>query len=193
MLDIYSCITDVPFGQNTEYWEKQIHDVPLSKEVNRESFIIDRCKDKRVLNLGSASGLLHTKIKEVAKQAIGVDKIEPADFIVDLDYNPHMCPTMGFDLIIAGEIIEHLTNPGYLLRKLKDYIVPMIVTLPNCVNMVMDYWNNEGKENVNRDHVAWYSYTTAKCLFEKCGWTVSEFYWYGGKSRIREGIIFVVV
>lgn len=189
--DIYSAMGEAHPGYGQEYWDKQIHDVPLSSVVDRELFIADRCRSKRVLNIGSTSGGLHEKIKAVAAVVWGIDK-ESADFIMDLD-GDFVVPEVSPELIVAGEILEHLTNPGSLLQALKWYRAPLVVTIPNAHASVNIAWTVKGKENVNRDHVAWYSYNTAKCLFEKCRWRVSEFYWYNGQPRTAEGLVFVVV
>jgi hypothetical protein len=194
--DIYSALGDAPMGQDQEYWDKQIHCVPESKVVGREKFILDRCKGKKVLNLGCASGTLHNRIMEVAEISWGIDKNCHEHFLIDLDKDPILPDLKEVfpQLIVAGEILEHLTNPGMLLNKLHCYgPISMIATLPNAHAKINQYWIKLQKENVNKDHVAWYSYHTAKCLFEKCGWTVSEFYWYGGKPYTAEGLIFVVV
>jgi hypothetical protein len=48
-----------------------------------------------------------------------------------------------------------------------------------------------GTENVNVDHVAWYSWRTLKTLLDRYGYPIREFYWYKGRPRFAEGIIVV--
>lgn len=186
-----------------EYIQKMMHKVPEAESVkDREAFIVERCKGKRVLNLGCASGALHEKIKAVAAHLRGIDKSEPADEIVDLDTIEPGETGLGiyyvdigepmFDLIVAGEILEHLSNPGNFLRSLKTFNCPVILSVPNAFCHPGKRWIDVGYEHVNPDHVAWYSWHTLKVLVERCGFTVREFYWYRGKPLTAEGLIFVV-
>jgi hypothetical protein len=47
-------------------------------------------------------------------------------------------------------------------------------------------------ENVNKDHGAWYSWKTLTTLLERHGFTIREFYWYGGDGPTAQGLIMVV-
>lgn len=187
-----------------EYIQKMMHKVPEAECVkDREAFIIERCKGKSVLNLGCASGSLHGKIKAVAARVYGVDKNQPCDLQQDLDSIEYIDPYWEsattnvmeravFDIAVAGEILEHLSNPGNFLRCLKDMNCPVIITVPNAFCHPGKRWIDVGYEHVNPDHVAWYSWHTLKVLVERCGFTVREFYWYRGKPLTAEGLIFVV-
>jgi hypothetical protein len=68
----------------------------------------------------------------------------------------------------------------------------MLISVPNAMLSISDGWLHKGIENVNRDHVAWYSYTTLKTLVERFGFEVKDFYWYNGQPMTAEGIIFIV-
>ena len=50
----------------------------------------------------------------------------------------------------------------------------------------------QGLENVNKDHVAYYSYKTMMTLFNRYEYEVIEWYWCKGKPRVSEGIVFIV-
>ena len=172
-----------------EYVAKMMHWVPEGKVVNRVLYILERCKGKRVLNLGSASGELHKAIVAVAQSVIGVDKDEPADLIVDLDRQPYAIGQPAVDVIVAGEILEHLANPGSLLKALRILKRPLIITAPNAAATGLGYFMSRGYENVNPDHVAWYSYHTLKTLLGRYQFEIEDFAWYHGKPRLAEGLI----
>jgi len=186
-----------------EYRERMIHKIPDAPVVDREAFIVKACKGKKVLNLGSngtdSESILHKAIKEVAHVAVGVDRTN-SDFNCDLDEQAVGLWTFlasddnGFqprkpNLIIAGEILEHLGNPGNLLKTLRGFQCPVIITVPNAFANGSHRLMEEGFENVNKDHVAWYSYRTLKTLVERYGFSVSEFCWYKGRVRFAEGLI----
>lgn len=182
-------------SHGSDYIQKMMHKVPEAECVkDREAFIIERCKGKRVLNLGCASGTLHGKIKAVAASVYGIDKQKPCDAIIDLDWIDHYDQQHWpeAELVVMGEILEHLSNPGQLLRLLKRNEQTVLITVPNAFCHPGKRWIDVGYEHVNPDHVAWYSWHTLKVLVERCGFTVREFYWYRGKPLTAEGLIFVV-
>lgn len=146
-----------------------------------------------------ASGPLQDLIYATCKKCYGIDVNPPTtprdDFVVmDLDGPRHKIPKWpGVEFVLCGEVLEHLANPGRLMEQLKDYGLPVIITVPNARSesgrMLLV---KKGIENVNCDHVAWYSYRTLRTLVERYGFTVDEFYWYNGKPLTAEGLIFVV-
>ncbi len=205
MASIYSCLgdyrlRDIEILQGHDYIDKMMHAIPDAPVVkDRADFIVERCKGKRVLNLGCASGGLHQRIKAVAAFLIGVDRVlGTADIQVDLDFQPHMLYTdyhkdwLSPELIVAGEILEHLANPGLVLTACRRHQCPMLITVPNAFHSAGLRWMKDGYEQVNPDHVAWYSYRTMKTLVERYSFTIQEFYWYNGKPLTAEGMIFVV-
>jgi hypothetical protein len=194
--DIYSLLepyTRYPHAP-AQYIDAMLHDVPKAPVAAREKYILEQCRDKRVVNFGSASGALHEAIRAVAKRAIGVDRNEPCDVTMDFEKTPHIKPAVpsGNDLLICGEVLEHLSNPGRFLEALREFSLPVILTVPNAFAEVSRRHMANGVENVNLDHVAWYSYRTMKTLLERHGFKIDEFCWYNGKPYIAEGLIFKV-
>jgi 2-polyprenyl-3-methyl-5-hydroxy-6-metoxy-1,4-benzoquinol methylase len=111
--------------------------------------------------------------------------------VVDLDAEPDkVCDFAGkVDVVLCGEILEHLSNPGRLLDAVRKLAVPIIVTVPNAFSSVGMRWIAKAKENVNKEHVAWYSYHTLKTLLERHGYELAEFFWYKGKPLVAEGLV----
>ena len=194
-MSIYDCLT--PFAlqpierrQGPAYIDKMCHPVPDAPVVDRIQYILAHCRNKRVLNLGSASGDLHKRICEAATSVIGVDKNHPADILLDLDEAPQ--PSGTFDLVVAGEILEHLSNPGSCLKAIRTLGCPLLITVPNALCSNGSHWIKQGYEIVNRDHVAWYSYHTLKTLVERYNFNVVRFAWYNGQPGTAEGLIMLV-
>lgn len=188
--------------QTAEYRAKMLHKIPDLPVIDREPFILKRCKDKRVLEFG-ASGPLHRAIKEVVgheENILGVD-LNPADESVvrfDLDdVRHHELPGiyMDPDVIVCGEILEHLTNPGWFLTRLKQEHpgVPVIFTVPNAFSAAGAKHMLSGNENVNKDHVCWYSYTTLTTLLTKVGFEILSSAWYKGDPLVAEGLVMVAI
>jgi len=182
----------------SEYWEKQVHPVPASRVVDRIGFLVDRCTGKTIVHIG-CDGPLDAVLRKAATRCYGIDKtaMDRPDYArVDLDQlagadtMPHWAL---IDLIVCGEVVEHLSNPGYFLETLKkQYPVPVVLTVPNAFSLAGQAWLvKRGRENVNKDHVCYYSYTTLKELLRRAGYTLTEHYWYGGKPYVSEGLIVV--
>ena len=190
-------------GPSEAYRAKQVHQVPEAPTVDRAVFVLSRCKGKVVLDIG-ASGEMHNVIALVTSKCYGIDReTGPGITVIDLDSlmpNPpghmdlrHWC-FPGVEVIVCGEVIEHLSNPGNFLNWLRRSWpgVPVIVTVPNAFCSINQRAMRKGHENCNIDHVAWYSPRTIKTLLGRAGYTIKEFAWYGkGESGFTEGLICV--
>lgn len=194
------------------YVAKQLHKVPKATTVDRTVFILQRVAGKRVLEFG-ASGPMHDGIVKAAASVVGVDKMAAPGVVVrDLDeiedtpesfagrhwlrhlyFEDEHGATIRPDVIVCGEILEHLSNPGWFLTRLRrEYPgVPVVVSVPNAFSAGGQAWLKKGIENVNRDHVAWYSPKTLAVLLGRCGYAINEFHWYGGDGPTAEGLIVV--
>lgn len=187
-----------PIGKvrTPEYIAKMMHPVPESTVVDRAAFIIERCKGQRVLEFG-ASGWLHDKIRQIAAAYLGVDRQDASGVVgfdlddVEQDALPDVNPFPT--IVVCGEVLEHLTNPGWFLQRLRaQYLVPVLITVPNAFSSAAaKHIKDDGNENVNVDHVAWYSYRTLRTLLERYGYVIEEFYWYQGQPFTAEGMIVV--
>src|SRR5215471_10772071 len=125
------------------------------RRVDRISFLIERARGKRVLHLGCAAAYLdlakdphlHAQLAAVANELWGLDlsaraisQLREAGFanlicgdaerLGDIDD----LRDQHFDVIIAGELIEHLSNPGLFLNGCKALCsadTELILTTPN--------------------------------------------------------------
>lgn len=176
------------------YAAKMLHPLPAVSVVDRARFILDRVKGKRVLEFG-ASGPMHDGIVKVAASCLGVDREDgPGVVGFDLDDVRRIgLPGDGdeFDVIVCGEVLEHLSNPGWFLTRLRRIFpgVPVLVTVPNAYSAVARAHALRGIDNVNRDHVAWHSPRTLQTLLERAGYRVTTWHYYHGEPRTAEGLI----
>lgn len=182
----------------TVYQERMVHPVPALPVVERVKFVLEACTGKVVLDIGAAQGPLHEGIVQVAAAAYAMDKtaMTATNFIyADLDqcHERELAVVAGVQVIICGEVLEHLSNPGHFLDRLGDAYpgVPVIITAPNAMSHKAQYQIARGIENVNRDHVAYYSYWTLRWLLERSSFTVQSGAWYEGQPRTAEGLILV--
>lgn len=160
--------------------------------------ILNYCRNKTVLDLGCidpeaiqermAEGIwLHSRIKEGAQRVIGIDILE--DYILklresgfdirygDVEHLEKLELDEKFDVIVAGDVIEHLFNPGLFLDGVKRFFKKdacMIITTPNCFAPLRTLHTFLNRELVNRDHTCWYSYNTLRQLLELKGYKIKE-------------------
>lgn len=91
-----------------------------------------------------------------------------------------------FDLVIAGEVIEHLSNPAAMLQGIKPLLAPdgeLVVTVPSayCAFRFASYAASGVRGNpepVHPDHVAYYSETTLTHLLDIEGYDVVDLSFY---------------
>jgi 2-polyprenyl-3-methyl-5-hydroxy-6-metoxy-1,4-benzoquinol methylase len=174
------------------YDAKMMHALPAAETVDREAFFCRHATGKAVLEFG-ASGRLHEALMQVAARYVGIDReAAPGVLAFDLDdIEAGPLPQVACDLILCGEILEHLSNPGWFLTRLRrQYLAaPLIVSVPNAFSAIAARHVAHSIENVNRDHVAWYSPTTLGTLLTRAGYTIGQLFYYHGTGPTSEGLV----
>lgn len=94
-----------------------------------------------------------------------------------------------FDVVVAGEIIEHLENPGLFLRNLRRHLRPrgvLILSTPNPFywRQVWKIWRY-GVPQVHEEHVNWQDPITLRELLSRTGFDLVEGYWVETKGRFQ--------
>jgi len=85
-----------------------------------------------------------------------------------------------FELVVCGELIEHLDAPGPLLRNVKRMLRPgglCVLTTPNpwYLNPIVKNCLGATVFEENADHVAWFDPWTIAALAERCGLRLARF------------------
>lgn len=83
-----------------------------------------------------------------------------------------------FDVVFAGDLIEHLSNPGQFLTACAKQLSAngrLVLTTPNCFNLFnLTEKLSKYEPTVNSDHTMYFNYKTLGKLLEKNGFTVSD-------------------
>ena len=183
------------------YQEKMVHPFPDTEVIDRISFILHKCTDKIVMDIG-CGGPLHGQILKVAKRAYGIDRVKTEyPDVVQTDISQGVLAPLippDVELILCCEIVEHLSNPGIFLDSLKQFEAEKLFSVPNAFGKTQPHWIIKGKENVNSEHVAWYSWYTFQNLLKRHGYKIKDFYWYDNPDSIQqhglnEGLVFVTI
>lgn len=178
---------------SADYVDKMIHKIPRAPVFDRAEYLLKVSQGKVIFDIG-ASGPMSEALQKEAKEYHGADIIQDRKmanfYVINLDRVNKLPDIPGLELIIAGEVIEHLSNAGHFLDLLYDVGVQVILTTPNARSAAGLQHNSQGIENVNKEHVAWYSYHTLKVLTERHGFKTLLWGWYNGKPYTAEGLIF---
>ncbi len=185
--------------------------------VDRVEFIKKACRNRKVLHLGCTNYpytqdsidknmLLHFELEEIAGDLYGFDFDRAGlDILVkhgsqnlfqaDLERLDEVELDKKFDVIIAGEMIEHLNNPGLFLQGIKRFMnaeTDLLITTVNAYSaMRFALYGLRGKggenEPVHPDHVAYYSYKTLKLVVERNNLELRKFCFYdvGPEHRVH--------
>ncbi|MDP1695952.1 MAG: methyltransferase domain-containing protein [archaeon] len=162
---------------------------------DKTNIIVKECRNKSVLDLGivdhdvkyeQKKDWLHRKLKNVAKDILGLDLNEEAIKILkNKGYNVVSANAENFNLknkfevIVAGDLIEHLNNVGMFLNSVKKHMNKdsiFIATVPNCLSI--SNWLELiffGRiKYINDEHTIWYDANTIKRVFENHGFIIKE-------------------
>ena len=178
------------------------------KLVQRLDFIRNECRGKKVLHLGCTNypytneaiangALLHNELEKIADEVYGFDFDQKGIEILEKNGSRHLYQAdlekldevpldKTFDVIIAGEMIEHLNNPGLFLQGIQRFMnaeTRLIITTINAY-CGMRFWQyflrgkNGFNEPVHPDHVAYYSYSTLSLVITRRNLAVEDFLFY---------------
>jgi hypothetical protein len=170
------------------------------RHIDREATILELVARKRVLHLGAvghdgtAEGdperryqdSLHGKIERVAAGVIGVDtnsgvisEYVQAGVSTMLVGDVEQLGTLDlegpFDVILSGNVIEHLSNPGRMLDGMQALSHPgttILVTTPHAFGLAQYVRYVLGRFRESPDHVATFNGPALANLIQRHGFRV---------------------
>jgi len=143
------------------------------------AYCSDLCMDKKVLHIGCSDypifnlgTNMHLKLVDFASELHGCDPngLEELKGYYDGIYFKDIAEVdREYDVVLVPNIIEHLENPGALLKELfKIKFKQMFVLVPNySIYTQASYQEGVFTERIHPDHFAWYSPYTLWNLFKK--------------------------
>lgn len=166
---------------------------------DREAYLVNVCRNKVVLHLGCADALhfdghlrtgrhLHVLISAVAREAYGVDLDQRAieklrdqyglcNLYVRNIEHLHEKFDLEFDVILAGEVIEHLSNPGRFLESVGHYMshkTLLILTTPNLFGLKMFLHSIVGNQRIHPDHSLGFTFSLLENILSRHNYTIVE-------------------
>jgi SAM-dependent methyltransferase len=174
---------------------------------SRWSFILKRCEGRSVLHLGfvgetdgslqvkvNAFGdglVLHPHLTRAASEVVGVDRDEHAVkaiqskfqegglFVGDVEHLEQLPFDRTFDVILCGDLIEHLSCPGLALEGMRRFMSPhseLIISTPNAFALLANIRFTLGRFREGNEHVAAYSKFTLPVVLERHHLKMTELY-----------------
>lgn len=152
----------------------------------RIQLILDRAEGPTILDLGAvqhdatkanSDNWLHDHLREEFHEVIGVDILaEEVEALNEQGYDMKCADVeqMDFpikaDTIVAGELIEHLSNPGLMLDRVHEHLHDdgkLIISTPNPWAWIFLKRLTFGYMEINSEHTAWFGPTVMRQLLER--------------------------
>jgi len=144
-----------------------------------------------VLDLGCSGGLLAERARALGHRVVGVDVLELPEargrfdrFIrADLDRGlPEEVEQEGpFDIVLAGDVLEHVREPGLLLEQARSVMVPrgaLIASVPNFghwyvrARAVLGVFDYDQRGLLDRTHVRFFTRRSIERQLRQAGFKI---------------------
>ena len=144
----------------------------------------------RVLDVGCSDGQFGALVRQQGHRVDGVDLVkhegvsQRLDHFIEADVSEGLpYDIQSYDVVIAGDILEHVVDPETLLKNLRDHLDPggeIMVSVPNFA-----HWYPRGKVAFGRfdydqrgpldhTHVRFFTRRTFERLINDCGLVIVE-------------------
>lgn len=171
-------------------------EIPLEDKNNSQKLSIDLIGyNKKILEIGTSTGYVTRILREHKNIITGIEIDEDAALIASqycnrmiigdveaLDFEKNF-ESSSFDVILCGDILEHLVNPRNLLIKLKKYLKDegyLVVSLPNFLHgdVLLNLFNGDFRYEpvglLDETHLRFFGLKNIYRLFTECGYRITN-------------------
>lgn len=152
---------------------------------------------KRVLELGCSTGYMSRDLAARGCHVTGVERDPTAaktaraycEAVYELDLNvPSWFSALGtvdFDIILLGDVLEHLVRPDETLVGLQGLLNSdgsLVISLPNVVHwatrlkVLSGQFNYESFGTLDHTHLRFFTAKTARAMIEAAGYHITKFH-----------------
>jgi glycosyltransferase involved in cell wall biosynthesis len=145
----------------------------------------------RILDLGCSGGALAQRLTEAGHEVTGVDVVEVpgvrdrmARFVrADLDAGIPSDVGVGYDAVLAADVLEHLRDPARLIRDTRRVLRPdgsLIACVPNIghwyprTRVALGLFGYDQRGPLDRGHLRFFTRRSIKRLVEREGFAVRQ-------------------
>lgn len=125
---------------------------------------------------------LHGHLREHAAEVVGIDYLkEDVQALENRGYDVRVADAEAFDLeesfdvVVAGELIEHLVNPGAFLECASEHLTEdgtLVLTTPNPWAFHRFRQALSDDVFVNPEHTCWFDRKTLTQLLKRCDYRI---------------------
>lgn len=175
--------------------------------IDKNNLIVSLCQGRKVLDIGCidhscetvnelGENWLHKRIKGVARELVGLDiltgdiqQLRRAGYDIREENAENFSLDDQYDVIIAGDLIEHLSNIGLFLESVTKHMYNdslLVVTTPNPFSFeqtMKAVFNN--KIGVHGQHTVWLSPHVCWELFTRASLKIVGFYWVDTRFNVK--------
>ena len=180
--------------------------VDLTNSNQSQSHLIQWVgRGKRVLDVGCGRGqigrILSTQFgcvvtgleinPEFARECVGYDRV-----LVGSAEAPAVFDSFSreFDVIICGDVLEHLQQPTVPLQAFHRLLLPggrLLISVPNVAQIRIRWmllrgkWEYTSEGIMDATHLRWFTLSSLRTLIAECGWHECDFDFTVGPNLIR--------
>jgi len=158
---------------------------------DRLGYLSDLARGKAVLHIGCTDSpiteqriktgrLLHARLQQTAAYLLGIDINKEGlealrhcgySNVIEMDAE-ELRVDRQFDLVVAGDTLEHMSNPGRFVQAVRNVLSndgELIMGVPSAFSLnVLRVWF-QGVELTHKDHIAFHSPKTLPELCDRFG------------------------
>jgi SAM-dependent methyltransferase len=148
----------------------------------------DGSLEKKLQAFGDGQ-ILHAHLTRAASEVVGLDRDERAVqairskfgesalLVADVEHLEQLPLNATFDVILFGDLIEHLSCPGRALEGIRRFMASggeLIISTPNAFSLLANIRFTLGRFREGLEHVAAYSQFTLPVLLERHQFRLTE-------------------
>jgi 2-polyprenyl-3-methyl-5-hydroxy-6-metoxy-1,4-benzoquinol methylase len=173
---------------------------------------LDPDASRAILEIGCGEGSTGAYAKQQGKCGLYVgvelfpDAAGAAKAAIDRVYNANIeefdIPESpgSFDVLIAGEVLEHLVDPWAVLKRLRSYLRPDALAMASSPNvahhsvirmLLKGEWTLADSGRMDRTHLRWFTPKSYADMFRACGFTVvstEPLAKFGPRAKLVDGL-----
>ena len=170
--------------------------IDLNDKTHSHTLIIEKTGfNKTVLEIGTSTGYIGKSLTERGNRVTGIEIDNEAGSIAQQYYERMIIGDVetlnldellshgSFDVIMCGDVLEHLKTPSSVLKKLRKFLKPdgyIVVSLPNfchgdvLLNLLHGDFHYTSIGLLDETHLHFFGLKNIYLIFTDCGYTIKD-------------------
>jgi len=164
-------------NQIFDYYNNKVKPFGIGERRARRIFpLIRRFKNKKILDVGCATGYIGSELRKKGNYVVGIDitrkdidvakKILNEAYVFDIESSSVKTLGKNFDVIIISEVLEHLFDPEGAIKRFLPLLKSggvLLLTTPNIVHIyvrlkfMLGIFNYKEETVVNKSHIHFFT------------------------------------